>query len=239
MSREEFGGSVRRPSGRSRARSSTERAPAVQLRMRRTGTGRRAWIMFLASAAILVLLCLEGIVYCVRNFTGEGSSDPTTIEAVRHEMAELNLPAGYLPAVYGRLGEFRGVAYMNPETNARILLFEVVANMRDPKVAPSNLLQGRQRIPSQRRTRCSTSNPIPSGFASKGKNAHSSSAKGSIPELATRAAASRVPSREKVDRRQSKSTWMKLHITKAKLSQCSREFGKELRGARTARSGGN
>ncbi len=103
--------------------------------------------MFLASAAILVLLCLGGIVYCVRNFTGEGSSDPTTIEAVRHEMAELNLPAGYLPAVYGRLGEFRGVAYVNPETDGRIQLFEVATNMHDAKMATQQSLAGQPAHP--------------------------------------------------------------------------------------------
>ena len=189
--------------------------------------------MFLASAAILVLLCLEGIVYCVRNFTGEGSSDPTTIEAVRHEMAELNLPAGYLPAVYGRLGEFRGVAYMNPETNARILLFEVVANMRDPKVAPpSNLLQGRQ--PFRANDGPAAQRQIPyQADSHQRERMHIRVQPRDRSRNSPPAARTRVPSREKVDRRQSKSTWMKLHITKAKLSQSSREFGKELRGART------
>jgi hypothetical protein len=102
--------------------------------MRRKGTGRRVWLIFLATAAIVFLLCLGGIVYSLRNFTAEGSSDPTTIEAVRNEMAELNLPSGYLPAVYGRLGEFRGVAYVQPETDGRIQLFEDATKMHDAKI---------------------------------------------------------------------------------------------------------
>ena len=240
MSREEFGGSVRRPSGRSRAQSSTEphaggttaqcveRAPA-------DGPGS------CSSPPPPFWSCCawEELFIACANFTGEGSSDPTTIEAVRHEMAELNLPAGYLPAVYGRLGEFRGVAYVNPETDGRIQLFEVATNMHDAKMATQQSLAGQPAHPQPTTEPLLNVKSHMKQIRVKGKECHSSSAKGSIPRLATRAGASRVPSREKVDRRQSKSTWMRLHITKAKLSQCSKEFGKELRGARTAPSGGN
>ena len=134
MSREEFDGSVRSPSCRSREQSPCSGAPSVPMRMRRIGTGRGAWLIFLATAAILILVCLGGIVYCVAISRGRGRRNPTTIEAVRNEMAELNLPSGYLPAVYGRLGEFRGVAYVNPETDGRIQLFEDATKMHDAKI---------------------------------------------------------------------------------------------------------
>jgi hypothetical protein len=93
----------------------------------------RFTIALVSLLAIVFLLCLGASVFFVLNFTGEGSSDPATIDAVRNQMAELVLPSGYLPAAYGRLGTLRFVAYVNPKTDGRIGLIEDSTKTEDAK----------------------------------------------------------------------------------------------------------
>jgi hypothetical protein len=113
--------------------------PARMLK-RRMGGGTKDWLITLGVGACFLLLFFGGIVYVLRNFEGEGSSDPAKIEAIRNEIAKFNLPAGFLPATYGRIGEFRGVAYANPDIDGGLLLLECARKTHDREVESSSHL---------------------------------------------------------------------------------------------------
>ena len=64
-------------------------------------------------------------------FTGDVSSDPDKIDAVRNEMATLAIPPGFMPLQYANFHGIRCVGYLNPTVDATILLMQVPPEQSD------------------------------------------------------------------------------------------------------------